>query len=112
MIWISVEDRLPEEWDRVLICDVTDETEDYETGVTEATVYILAGFWTGGNGGCWCCSTFVTRHTAATNRCNARFNFLITVSYGRQCHQTRNKQNAEQLFHLDHGIFLMGCKGG
>ena len=35
--WISVKNKLPEEWDRVLICDVTDETEDYEIGVTEAT---------------------------------------------------------------------------
>ena len=37
MIWISVEDRLPEEWDHVLICDVNVDTEDYEIGVTEAT---------------------------------------------------------------------------
>ena len=31
MIWIRIEDRLPEEWDRVLICDVNDETDDYAT---------------------------------------------------------------------------------
>jgi len=35
--WISVKNKLPEDWDRVLICDINDETEDYKTGVTEAT---------------------------------------------------------------------------
>ena len=35
--WISVEDGLPEEWDRVLICDVNDDIDEYKIGVTEAT---------------------------------------------------------------------------
>lgn len=37
MSWISVKDKLPGEWDHVLICDVSVETDDYEIGVTEAT---------------------------------------------------------------------------
>lgn len=27
--WISVEDKLPEEWGRVLICDVNDDIDEY-----------------------------------------------------------------------------------
>ena len=37
MIWISVKDKLPEEWGRVLICDVNDDVGEYKIGVTEAT---------------------------------------------------------------------------
>ena len=35
--WSRIEDGLPKEWDRVLICDVNDDIDEYKTGVTEAT---------------------------------------------------------------------------
>lgn len=35
--WISVEDRLPEDWSHIIVCNVNANIDDCETGVSEAT---------------------------------------------------------------------------
>lgn len=35
--WISVKDRLPDDWSHIIVCNANANIYDYDTGVSEAT---------------------------------------------------------------------------
>lgn len=36
MKWISVKDRMPDEWDHIIVCNKNADIDDYKCGISEA----------------------------------------------------------------------------